>query len=170
MSPLPSAPATLPSKTGVTMLEPENTRDQARFVSSVWMPYEWKAKAAPRNTMPSVASAIGMCSAMLIAENAREKAENITTITKMSQMWLASQIGAIACRSASRCCALRGPRASRCHTPAPRSGPPVSAYRITPEPSKSHRISAQIVIWPAPRAGARATDRAAAARSCRAAR
>ena len=46
-----------------------------------------------------------------------------TTTTKISHTWLASHTGVMARAMSSRCAALRGPDASRSHTPPPKSAP-----------------------------------------------
>ena len=68
-----------------------------------------------------------MWSTVPSAANAAGKAVNSITTTRISQTWFASQIGAICSAISARCASRPGPRASRSHTPPPKSAPPVSA-------------------------------------------
>ena len=68
-----------------------------------------------------------------IASNAEEKPVQSTTMTKISQTWLASQTGPIAQSISSRGRRPRSPPpASRLHSPAPKSAPPKTAYIVAP--------------------------------------
>ncbi len=53
----------------------------------------WKANPEPRSTMPSAARLSGMNNVEKIEANAVENPVQSTTSTKISQTWLASQIG-----------------------------------------------------------------------------
>jgi hypothetical protein len=74
--------------------------------------------------MPTSINVTGMCSATMIAAKAIGKQTNSSTTTRISQTWFASQIGAIASRSARTCGSARGPRANNSQTPLPKSAPP----------------------------------------------
>src|SRR6476661_764728 len=87
--------------------------------------------AEPRSTIPMSMSESGMCSSVPNAANAGGKQTNSMTTTTMSQTWLASQIGPMACAMRSRCCCRRGPEASRSHTPPPKSAPANSTYAFS---------------------------------------
>ena len=56
----------------------------------------WKAKPAPRSTIPRAARLSGMNSVDMIDAKASENAVHSTTSTKISQTWFASQTGPIA--------------------------------------------------------------------------
>ena len=89
------APTTVPMKKGVSTDETANShiatrRPPTRAATS------WKAKPAPRSTIPSATRLSGMNSVDVIDENAVGKAVHITTSTKISHTWFASQTGPIA--------------------------------------------------------------------------
>ena len=59
--------------------------------------------------------------------NAGGKQVKSSTMARMSQTWFASHTGPIASAMSSRWRSWRGPRASRSHTPPPKSAPPSNA-------------------------------------------
>ena len=126
MRPDTAAPTLTPSMIGVTTDAPAKTCPQPAWASEVPMPYARKVNAAPRSTMPTSITVSGMCSATESAAQAGGKQTNSRTTTTIIQTWLASQMGAMARAMRSRCAPARGPRASRSHTPPPKSAPPVS--------------------------------------------
>jgi hypothetical protein len=83
--------------------------------------------AAPRSTIPKSRTTSGTKSAIDTAANAGGKPENITTTTRISQTWFASQIGPIASSMSARASFLRAPRRRRSQIPPPKSAPPSSA-------------------------------------------
>src|SRR3954468_5392099 len=72
-----------------------------------------------------------MWSAIDTAANAGGNAEKSSTTARISQTWLASQIGPMAFSITVRCSARRGPVASRSQTPPPKSAPPKIRYRTS---------------------------------------
>ena len=76
--------------------------------------------------MPTSIRDTGMWSTVMMRANTGEKQVKASTTARISQTWLASQIGPIAWAMTSRCRPRRGPRASRSHTPPPKSAPPSS--------------------------------------------
>jgi hypothetical protein len=74
--------------------------------------------------MPTRKSVSGTWSAVEMTAKALGKAPKSTTAARMSQTWLASHTGPMADSMSARCSRLRGPDASRSHTPPPKSAPP----------------------------------------------
>ena len=121
-------------KNGVSSDESPNSRSASLRPSSR-RAVLWKAKPAPRSTMPSAARLSGMNSVEKIASNAVENAVHSTTSTKISQTWLASQTGPIAQSTSSRARRPRSPRpATRLQNPAPKSAPPKHGVRGHADP------------------------------------
>ncbi len=120
-------PRLTPSISGVTTLPMANTRAISPAVGPWLGACERKAKAEPRSTMPMSMTHIGTNSAVRMSAKAGGKAVNSTTTTSTSQTLLASQIGPMARAISARWAPARGPKASRSHTPAPKSAPPVRA-------------------------------------------
>ena len=88
----------------------------------------WNAKPAPRSTIPSAARLSGMNRVEKIASKAVGKPVQSTTMTKISQTWLASQTGPSAQSISSRGRRPRSPPpASRLQRPAPKSAPAKTA-------------------------------------------
>ena len=73
--------------------------------------------------IPIAAISSGAASVELIEPKATGYAVQHTTSTKISQTWLASHTGPIACLASSRIGSPRGPGASSVHSPAPKSAP-----------------------------------------------
>ena len=119
ISPDASAPRHRPRANGVKKLAAPNSALQRRCTASSRASYRRKTNAEPRSTMPIRTAVIGMCSAVMVAANPGGNAVKNTTITRMSQTWLASQIGPMACSIAARWRDARGPDASRSHMPPP---------------------------------------------------
>ena len=82
-------------KNGVSTDETANSRSAQR-AGPVARATSWKAKPAPRSTIPSAARLSGMNSVDMIAAKAAGNAVHSTTSTKISQTWFASQTGPIA--------------------------------------------------------------------------
>src|ERR1035441_8012830 len=80
--------------------------------------------------MPKTIAVIGRFSAVIIAAKPLGKPVNRSATTRMSQTWLASQMGPMAAAMACLCRGARDPAASRYHMPPPKSAPPMRAYRI----------------------------------------
>ena len=118
-----SAAPDIPSTTGVTSDAIPNTRVQRRCHAPP-SPYGRNANAAPRKTIPAIAMLNGTYSATPSAANAGGNAANSAVTTKISQTWFASQTGPIASAINARSRSRAGPRASRSHTPPPKSAPP----------------------------------------------
>ena len=122
-----TAPTTVPMKNGVSSDESPKRRS-ARLRPLSRRAVLWKAKPAPRSTIPSAARLSGMKSVEKIASNAVENAVHRTTSTKISQTWLASQTGPIAQSTSSRARRPRPPPpATRLQNPAPKSAPASTA-------------------------------------------
>jgi hypothetical protein len=122
-----TAPATVPMKNGVSTDESANA-PTARRRPEPLPATPWKAKPAPRRTIPSAARLSGMNSVDMIDANASENADHSTTSTKMSQTWLDSQTGPIAQSIRARARVPRSPLpVTSVQNPAPKSAPPNTA-------------------------------------------
>ena len=86
----------------------------------------------------------GTASVEAIEPNARAYAVQKTVSTKISQTWLASQMGPIASAMAFLCRTARGPTASKSHMPPPKSAPPIRAYRINDSNMKMATVSSSM--------------------------
>ena len=82
-----------------------------------------KAKLEPRKTTPSRNSVSGTCRAIDSAAKAGGKPVNSSTTTRISQTWLASQIGPMARSMIARWAALRGPGGQQVPDAAAEVGP-----------------------------------------------
>ncbi len=122
-----TAPTTVPMKNGVITDEAAN-RCSAKLRRELRTADSWKAKPAPRRTIPSAARQRGMKSVDITASKATEKAVQRTTRMKISQTWLASQTGPIARSIRPRARWPRSPSpATSDQKPAPKSAPPKTA-------------------------------------------
>src|SRR5580765_624651 len=118
--------------------------------------------------MPTSMSESGMCSTVPSRANTGGKQENVSTIARISQTWLASQIGPMAWLITSRWRSRRGPVASRSHTPPPKSAPPNSTYALRETAISPARITGSVMsdgtahpsrrVHAAPFGGPRASD------------
>ena len=120
-------PTTAPRKYGVTSDDTANAAPRKRRIGSVVMLLR-KANAAPRAIIPKAARVSGTYSVDATGVNPAGNPVHSTTSTKISQTWLASQTGPIACSITARWGAPRRvPPARRSQMPAPKSAPPNSA-------------------------------------------
>ena len=152
------APTTVPMKNGVSSDERPNRRS-ARSRPAVRRAVLWNANPEPRRTMPKAARLSGMNSVEKIAANADEKPVQSTTMTKISQTWLASQTGPIAQSISSRGRRPRSPLpATRLQKPAPKSAPPNTAYIVAPTHNTTATASAVLIAHPRRRGGGEAGE------------
>ena len=120
-------PATVARKNGVATDENANSAPNSRCRANVVLALR-NANPAPRPMMPSAATVSGMYIVDVIAANTGGNPVHSSTITKISQTWLASQTGPIECSISLRCGQpLRAPPATRSQNPPPKSAPPSSA-------------------------------------------
>ena len=103
------------------------------------------ANAAPRAIIPKAARVSGTYSVDATGVNPAGNPVHSTTSTKISQTWLASQTGPIACSITARWGAPRRvPPARRSQMPAPKSAPPNSAYAMRPTNMTPSTTSASV--------------------------
>jgi hypothetical protein len=94
--PVATPPATVPRKNGVTTEEAAKLAPKMRFSQRASVTLR-KANAAPRMITPNAARVSGMMSVDITDANASGNPVQSTTTTKISQTWLASQIGPMEC-------------------------------------------------------------------------
>ena len=122
-----TAPATVPMKKGVITDESANARVARRRPRSL-AATPWKAKPAPRSTIPRAARLSGMNRVDMIDAKASGNPVHSTTSTKISHTWFDSQTGPIAQAISARARLPRSPpRATSVQKPAPKSAPPNTA-------------------------------------------
>src|SRR5687768_16186471 len=94
--------------------------------------------------MPISIRVSGMWSVTDIRVNAAGKQLKSSTTTRISQTWLASQIGPMAPAMSARCRFQRGPPARRSHTPPPKSAPPSNTYALSETITAPARSAARV--------------------------
>src|SRR6476659_247341 len=129
------APTTAPMQYGTITDEDANAAPKFRF-ELVFVTVLRNANPDPRNTMPNAAIVSGTNTVSVIEAYASGKHVHSTTNVKISQTWLASHTGPIACSITARGRAPRcAPPAIRSQNPAPKSAPPNTAYAMIPTKS-----------------------------------
>src|SRR5262245_333545 len=151
MRPDAIAPTTAPMQHGTSTDADANAAPKFRF-ELVFVTVLRKANPEPRSTIPNAAMVSGTNTVSVIDAYASGKQVHNTTQVKMSQTWLASHTGPIACSITARGRAPRAaPPAIRSQNPAPKSAPPNTAYARMPMNSTT---AAAVLIRRSSRRGA----------------
>src|SRR5262245_52672414 len=120
-------PPTAPMHNGTSTDEDANAAPKFRF-ELVLVTVLRNANPDPRSTIPNAAIVSGTNTVSVIDAYASGKHVHRTTNVKISQTWLASHPGQIACSITARGRAPRcAPPAIRSQNPAPKSAPPNTA-------------------------------------------
>src|SRR5690348_6160426 len=147
--PVAIAPITVASANGVSTEDSANSRSTSRTPRSSPEP-NWlrSAYAVPRKMIPIAAISSGTASVDTIEPNAPGKHVQATVSTKMSQTWLASHTGPIACLVWSRVAAVPAcpPPGTSVQMPAPKSAPDSTVYAVMPSRMNTIGTSASMVI------------------------
>src|SRR3954468_11492954 len=121
------APTTAPMQNGTITDDDANAAPKFRL-ELVRVTVFRNANPDPRRTIPNAAIVSGTNTVKVIDAYATGKHVHSTTNVKMSQTWLASHTGPIACSMTARGRAPRSaPPAIRSQNPAPKSAPPNTA-------------------------------------------